>query len=1405
MFGKPPRSPVAYELTSRILKPLLATVICWLILSPMLLAQVSAPGWTPPAARKTESKTPQSITEKAARGEAPLSRKYTNLKFDMARVHRLPAPDPLELQQKESQSSTGSGSDRLKKLRVGIIRPFSQPLDAFASSTVYQVAEGQFHILRAISEGALQLRLKFDRVALPDGARLFVYSAKNPDEFYGSDQSLRSDGESTFWTPPISGNEVVVEYFIPTSGALAQSNRSPFQITEVSHIFRYPRDGANRLNKSVNVAGGCEVDVSLEWSETGKSVGLLQFTLPDGEFACTGTALNTTNNSGIPYVLTAHHCIDTAQAARTVVGYWLYDKPTENGEPPLTRTYNGGWLMATGEAGDFTLLRLSASRLPDGVRFSGWTTEMPTASTPVAGIHHPRADYKRIAFGHTVNATCPRQFFGGLCDNFLKTSWQTGITEPGSSGSGLWVGNASDPKLVGTLTGGSSACNNPTGTDYYARFDLAFQAISYYLTGQGCAYQLSQTDQAAEASGGSGNVTVTPMEGSNCAWTAASNVPWVTITSGGTGSSEGSVSYTIAPNPSAGPRTGTLTIAGHIFIIIQTGANQSCSTTPMSIGQSLSGMLRPGNCRSVLSEDLYADRYSFTATAGQQIAISLNSSVFDSYLLLIGPHGEGLIQDDDGGGDSNSRIPAVKGFYTLPASGTYTIEVLTISPDSTGDYTLSLTAGCVFAPPTAQKMVGANDRYFNEAIALTVSGNSCYQNLPQFFSNSPWITNVGLNGEGKISFSVEQNADQSPRTGTIFVVGLPLQIKQWAFCNATTRPSVSPVSQSINPYGGTATVNVNMASGAVCTWYADSRYESWVYNGLVDYVTGNGSVTYQVYNNNTLHSRTASLTVAGQPITINQVSPFGNCSPMPIALGQTLNGTLSASDCGAFVEGAYSDQYTFTGVAGQQIALVLKSPDFPLDVRIFQPSGQIFATVGLYPSPGKNLRIPPIDYVDLPTDGTYTIVVSSSEAGMTGSYSLTLTGIGGSGCSYSLASNSQRMAASSGIGTISLTVAGSCEWTAVSDSGWVTFPEGASGSGSKEIKFSVLPNEGDKRYATIKVAGRYFTILQDAPCSYVFFHQPDVLYASPKGDGVSVQLNTGSACNWTATSLTEWIKVSNVLSNDGYGTVFFDVRRNDGAFRVGQVEVAGKVIQVKQGAGNTVIVSAASYSSPVAPGGLVSVFGQELTTRTQAATDLPLPQILGDVHIRVSVVFIGSYQASILYISPGQINFQIPEDAPPGLAIIEIWSEKGLSSTGFFTIEKTAPGLFTTSADGQGLAAAVALRLKAGGTLSYEPVAQFDAAQQKVVAVPLDLSDASDQIFLELYGSGIRYHSGLSKVTAKIGGEDAEVLYAGAQAGFAGLDQVNVRVPRSLAGRGEVNLVLTVDGKTANTVKINIK
>jgi len=107
---------------------------------------------------------------------------------------------------------------------------------------------------------------------------------------------------------------------------------------------------------------------------------------------------------------------------------------------------------------------------------------------------------------------------------------------------------------------------------------------------------------------------------------------------------------------------------------------------------------------------------------------------------------------------------------------------------------------------------------------------------------------------------------------------------------------------------------------------------------------------------------------------------------------------------------------------------------------------------------------------------------------------------------------------------------------------------------------------------------------------------------------------------------------------------------------------------------------------------------------------------------------------------------------------------------------------------------------------SFEPIVRFDGAQNLFVAVPIDLGPTFHDLFLILYGTGIRFRSSPGNVTASIGGASVPVQFAGPAPGLVGVDQINLGpLPRSLAGRGEVEVALTVDGKVANLVRVSIR
>jgi uncharacterized protein (TIGR03437 family) len=111
-------------------------------------------------------------------------------------------------------------------------------------------------------------------------------------------------------------------------------------------------------------------------------------------------------------------------------------------------------------------------------------------------------------------------------------------------------------------------------------------------------------------------------------------------------------------------------------------------------------------------------------------------------------------------------------------------------------------------------------------------------------------------------------------------------------------------------------------------------------------------------------------------------------------------------------------------------------------------------------------------------------------------------------------------------------------------------------------------------------------------------------------------------------------------------------------------------------------------------------------------------------------------------------------------------------TTGTLSIERVAPGLFTANSNGSGVASAIALRAKQGGAQTLESVIQYDGS--KFVPAPIDLGPASDQVFLLLFGAGIRNNSGLANVSVSVGGTPCPVQFAGPQGGFVGLDHSGI-------------------------------
>lgn len=238
-------------------------------------------------------------------------------------------------------------------------------------------------------------------------------------------------------------------------------------------------------------------------------------------------------------------------------------------------------------------------------------------------------------------------------------------------------------------------------------------------------------------------------------------------------------------------------------------------------------------------------------------------------------------------------------------------------------------------------------------------------------------------------------------------------------------------------------------------------------------------------------------------------------------------------------------------------------------------------------------------------------------------------------------------------------------------------------------------------------------------------------------------------------------------------------------------------------------VSAASFVSggKLAPASIAAAFGAKLATAFEVASTVPLPTVLAGTRLMIKDSAGFTHQAPLFFVSMNQINYQIPQNAALGAAMITVTASDGTISTGSIEIAPLAPALFAANSNGAGVAAAQVLRVR-GSELIYQSAAQFNGTQ--FVPLEIDLGPQTDQAFLILYGVGFRFHGGLSNVSVMIGDRTFPAIYADAAPGFIGLDQINVGpLPGNLTGAGVVNVKVTIATAggpiTSNTLTIRIK
>ena len=329
----------------------------------------------------------------------------------------------------------------------------------------------QIHIR---SKGAYSINVLLTDFELPPGGKLFAYSS-DYSHVIGSFDCRNNSSGKVLPLRPVAGETIIIEYSEPDDVPFEGN----FTVSEVNHDYRGFFRSEPGLDSSS--AFSCMPDVLCSEIDNQliRSTVLLMI---NGTTTCTGVLVNNTENDGAPYILTAVHCLNDSleygisrnsehyiTTSGTVVAFFNYNRPvcgtqlkgTE--EMTVAETYPRTIL----EKRDVALLELREKPpVYYNAYYAGWNMEEDGETGMYTNLHHPAAAVKKYGKAESNLSTGSLAQFESK-SHWKVPAWQTGSTHAGSSGSPLFDRNG---LVVGTLTGGNSACRNsaPNGeADYF--------------------------------------------------------------------------------------------------------------------------------------------------------------------------------------------------------------------------------------------------------------------------------------------------------------------------------------------------------------------------------------------------------------------------------------------------------------------------------------------------------------------------------------------------------------------------------------------------------------------------------------------------------------------------------------------------------------------------------------------------------------------------------------------------------------------------------------------------------------------------------------------------------------------------------------------------------------------------
>lgn len=653
-----------------------------------------------------------------------------------------------------------------------------------------------------------------------------------------------------------------------------------------------------------------------------------------------------------------------------------------------------------------------------------------------------------------------------------------------------------------------------------------------------------------------------------------SDASWLSIVGPNSGQGDGSIEYSAGANADPVTRRATVTLNDRSAEI-----TQAAGTCLIRFREPSAGFPQSGGSGTV---EVIASSQMCTWTASTDASwISLTSS-------------------------ANGKGSASVGFTVSPTSGPPRTGTIRVADQQ---FSVTQSEGCSYAISPVEQAVSASGA--DTTVSVATSPGCPWTAL----SNAPWITvREGASGSGPGPVRILVAPTEGPaRTGTLVIAGRTFTVRQSPGCSF----EVEPLAHSIPGAGGTGTVTITAAPG--CSWSASSSV-SWITLTGTSSGSGNGTVSFLVAQS-TDSARSASITVAGRTVTVNQaqgctfaIAP--ESSSVPAGGGTGTVDVTAATTC-AWTAASNADWITVTlGVSGSGNGVVqfsvaatagaARSGTLTIAGRTFtvnQTGGcpavlnpqstsvpaagasrefEVQVAAGCAWTAASNV---PWVAVSSGATGTGSGIVrievepnpASARTGTVVAAGQTFTVTQESGCAVALSAAGQTVPSAGGTGTVGVSAAAGCVWTAVSSQPWITIASGASGSGDGSVTFSVAANTGPERTGTLNIGGQTFTIIQTAGCSFGIAPQQQTVAAS--GGSISVAVTAATGCNWTSVSQVSWIGVSAGASGSGNGSVQLAVQANTSAARQGTVIIAGQTFTVDQVSGCTYSIAPSARST----------------------------------------------------------------------------------------------------------------------------------------------------------------------------------------------------------------------------------